>query len=331
MSSRRFVDRGFWKCRDLNKADARTRLLFIYLFGEECDDFGRVKDDPYLMRRGCFSDDDVTEDEVKAMLDALASTGFVKRYLARDETPLLWLPTFHDYQPMGYWAISRLDRHPDDEFEAFDWLGANNKKIKTPRPLSPVGHEYGILHNSTEVDVTSGELRKVGESLGPNTYTQANTKAKSVRPGARAVAVKKASKESPPCIHPLSGDVLEGGKVIHSTTGMILAWKNQDQDKDFRHWEKLGHKAFAFNQQDPVTLLAHVIEINHSKRIKSKPATLLRRLTRPKPGEKRRSPANKWYELAKGMLNGTPTKQEIEKRKKSQPESLGEVFKKGSK
>lgn len=154
MASRRFIDRGFWKCRELNQANTETRLLFVYLFGEEVDDFGRVKDDPYLMRRGCFSDDDVSEAEVRAMLDALIDAGLVKRYLARDETPLLWLPTFHDYQPMGYWAISRLDRHPDDEFEAFDWIGPRGKKIKTPRPLSPIGHEYGILHNPTESGIS---------------------------------------------------------------------------------------------------------------------------------------------------------------------------------
>lgn len=152
MASRRFVDRGFWKCRELNKADARTRLLFVYLFGEEADDFGRIKDDPYLMRRGCFSDDDVSESEVAAMLDALVDAGLVKRYLARDESPLLWLPTFHDYQPMGYWALSRLDRHPEDDFEAFDWIGPRGKKVKTNRELSPAGHEYRILHNPTQSD-----------------------------------------------------------------------------------------------------------------------------------------------------------------------------------
>ncbi len=180
MASRRFVDRGFWKCRELNQAGSRTRLLFIYLFGEECDDFGRVKDDPYLMRRGCFSDEDVSEADVKTMLDTLVDAGLLVRYLARDETPLLWLPTFHDYQPMGYWAVSRLDRHPDDEFEAFDWLGPRNKRVKTPRPLSPMGHEYGCAHSPAKSCVNSHGLPQSDENLDPNTYTHTNA----VRPGA---------------------------------------------------------------------------------------------------------------------------------------------------
>lgn len=161
MASRRFIDRLFWKCRELNQAPARTRLLFIYLFGEEADDFGRAKDDPYLMKRGCFSDDDVAEADVAAMLDELVKVGLVSRYLARDESPLLWLPTFHDYQPMGYWLKSRLDRHPDDDFEAFDWIGARNKRVKTARPLCPVGHVYANCHNPTESDTIQQNLAKV--------------------------------------------------------------------------------------------------------------------------------------------------------------------------
>jgi hypothetical protein len=151
MASRRFVDRGFWKCRELNGLPATTRLLAIYLFSDEADDFGRAKADPYRLRSGCFPDDEITDAEIETMVDALADAGFVKRYFARDGRPLLWLPTFHDYQPMRYWAISRLDRHPDDDFEAVDTKMVKGKKSRISRPIAPLGHIEATCHNSPKV------------------------------------------------------------------------------------------------------------------------------------------------------------------------------------
>lgn len=194
MASRRFIDRGYWRCRELNKAGARTRLLFIYLFGEEADDFGRVKDDPYLMKRGCFSDEDVTEEDVAAMIETLVDAGLLIRYLARDETPLLWLPTFQDYQPMGYWAKSRLDRHPSDDFEAFDWIGPRNTRVKTPRPLSPMGHEYACAHSPTKSCEVLRNPMESGVNLDPYTYTHTNAVRAGAPVGQRAEPVTTTDK-----------------------------------------------------------------------------------------------------------------------------------------
>jgi hypothetical protein len=114
MASTRFVDRGFWKCRELNGLNARTRLLAIYLFSDEADDYGRLKDDVYRFRLGCFPDSDVTDEDVAKMINDLEEIGFLAPYESQDGRPLLWIRNFITYQPMGYRAKPRLERHPDD-------------------------------------------------------------------------------------------------------------------------------------------------------------------------------------------------------------------------
>jgi hypothetical protein len=171
MPSRRFIDRGFWKSRELNANGARARLLAVYLFSEEADDFGRVKDDPYRLRHGGFPDDDVSDAEIVGMVDVLEKGGFVARYFARDGRPLLWIRRFHDYQPMKYHAVSRLDRHPEDTFEVID----KKKGVETPRPLAPVGYVAEDSGKFPQVAETSGKFPQSAETPHPNTNTHTNT------------------------------------------------------------------------------------------------------------------------------------------------------------
>ena len=146
MPSRRFVDRGFWRCQELNKLGSDARLLAIYLFSDEADDFGRLREDSYHLRHCCFPDSAHTDDGVVRMISALVGAGFLARYFSRAGKPLLWIRRFQDYQPMRYWAISRLDRHPDDEFEAFD----TKKGIREARPLAPMGRLEETCANVAE-------------------------------------------------------------------------------------------------------------------------------------------------------------------------------------
>ena len=118
-------------------------------------------------------------------------------------------------------------------------------------------------------------------------------------------------------------DVLGAGKITKATAGMINQWKKR-HGNDFRHWEALGPKLLTYDKHDPIGLLAHVVEIDNSKRIKSKPAALLRRMLKPRPGTTRRVPADKWHAKAKEMIDGSPAD-----RKKAQPEQLGDILKGG--
>lgn len=165
MASRRFVDRGFWKCRELNGCSVHARLLAIYLFSDEADDFGRIKDDPYRMQHGCFSDTKLAEGEVKDFVDELVDAGFIKRYFARGGRPLLWLPTFQQYQPRKYWATSYLDRHPDDDFEVVDTKMVDGRKLKQNRPLAPMGHVKGNCAFSPQSATTCANSPQVASPI----------------------------------------------------------------------------------------------------------------------------------------------------------------------
>lgn len=165
MASRRFVDRGFWTCRELNRCSVHARLLAVYLFSSEADDFGRIKDDPYRMQHGCFPDEKLAQGEVEDFVDELVEAGFVKRYFARDDRPLLWLPTFQQYQPRKYWATSYLDRHPDDDFVVVDAKTVKGKKIKESRPLSPMGHVSGTCAVSPQSATTCDKSPQVASPI----------------------------------------------------------------------------------------------------------------------------------------------------------------------
>lgn len=161
MSSRRFIDRGFWKCPELNGCSMGARLLAIYMFGEECDDFGRVRDDSYRLKHGCFPDDGLDHETVDGFVSELVGADFLARYEALDGTPLLWIRHFHDYQPMKYHAKSRLDRHPDDEFEVIDTKRVKGKTLQDSRPLAPAGNVYGNCDNLRQFAGTCRNLRKL--------------------------------------------------------------------------------------------------------------------------------------------------------------------------
>lgn len=163
MPSRRFVDRGFWRCRELNRLSSDARLLAIFMFSDEADDFGRLREDNYHLRHCCFPDGAQTEDDVARMVDELVAAEFLAPYFSRAGKSLLWIRRFQDYQPMKYWAASRLDRHPEDEFVVCDTKKDPNTKkhVKVPRTLSPVGHTEAVCDNSAQSGADCAELPQV--------------------------------------------------------------------------------------------------------------------------------------------------------------------------
>lgn len=154
MPSRRFVDRGFWKCRELNGHSAHARLLAIYLFSEEADDYGRCKDDPYRFRHGAFPDDRLTDEDVLGLVEELVDAGFLARYESRAGRPLLWIRRFIEYQPMRYRAASHLDRHPDDQQEI---VGRDGKATGVLAPVGCTPAQHGTARECAE---QSGAVRE---------------------------------------------------------------------------------------------------------------------------------------------------------------------------
>ncbi len=300
MASRRFIDQGFWTCRELNQCSARARLLAIYIFSNETDDYGRAKDDVYRFRHGCFPDEQITDADVTALVDSLEATGFLARYESRDGRPLLWIRNFISYQPMGYRAKPRLDQHPDDPHPIYA------KNDKPTDKFMPVGRIRESSEKFREVPEKSENVLEVPS------------------PTPIPIPIPIPSVKSPPSDRPLTGDVLSFDDVAEVTTGMILGWKRQHDN--FRAWPQLCKKIIAVDKSDPITLLAHIVEIDNSPRIRNKPATLLKRLSPPVSGTKRRAPADKWQAKAKELLNGTVTRKERKKREKSQPEEIGAIL-----
>ena len=132
-------------------------MLAIFMFSDEADDYGRLRADLYRLKHCCFPDGQETEEDVAGMIVDLARAGFLAPYVSTDHKPLLWIRRFHDYQPMRYWALSRLDRHPDDEFAGFD----TKKGVKTERPLSPAGYIEGNCANLPKLAETCGNSREL--------------------------------------------------------------------------------------------------------------------------------------------------------------------------
>jgi len=246
------------------------------------DDHGRRKASAVSLKAGLMACDTVTLDEVAEWRDEIARLGMIRLYKSVDGVELMDIPTWSKYQKPKYIAASKIPEFPA------------GGEIDATLPAKP-GHSRTTL-DETGKRSPSGVVWSGVEKSGVD--------------------------KSPPSEDPLPGDVLRAALDLRwETAGILIKWR-EGKGNAFRNWNKLIAKVGKVDATDPVCLLAHVLEIQNSKKIKHKPATLLARLQKPKPGMKRRVPADKWFAEAKVMLDGSPADRE-----KSEPQSLDEILK----
>lgn len=99
MASRRFIDRGFWRCPELNECSAEARLLGIYLLTTDRED-GCVPNDPPRFNEDCFKSEGLQVEWVEDFVDELVCAGLLGRELRRN-LPMLRILKFADNLDKG--------------------------------------------------------------------------------------------------------------------------------------------------------------------------------------------------------------------------------------
>lgn len=110
MSRIRSIKPEFWNDRKLARLSRDARLLYIAMWNLS-DEHGRLHGDARYIKGHCFPyDDDMTLDDVDALLSELEDAGRVQRY-EHDDDPYLFLPTLGRHQRLE--AAKQPSRLPD--------------------------------------------------------------------------------------------------------------------------------------------------------------------------------------------------------------------------
>lgn len=287
MSRQRFIYPDIWRSEQFLALSIEARLLFIGIFSTS-DDFGRRKASAASLKVEIFPLDHMGPEQILAWRNEIAHQGMIRLYIDKGGIEILDIPTWKKYQKPKHISPSRLPEYP----------ASGPIEFMAPKP-----GRSGPAPDETRRDGASGVVWGGVERCGV-VY----------EPPAGKVA--------------RTGDGLDRIGISRLSAGFLHTWKRLDKTDDFNSWDALWQLLFAFERRDPVTALAHLIEIDRSKRITSKPATMLGRLQlKPKRGQKRRLPADKWMRAAKELMNGPRAKGG------GDPKSVGEVLgkKKGGK
>ncbi len=303
MSRQRFIYPDIWRSEQFLALSIEARLLFIGIFSTS-DDFGRRKASPASLKVEVFPLDHVVPGQVLAWRNEIIHQGMIRLYLDKSGAEILDIPTWHKFQKPKHTSPSRLPEYPGSgPVEHAQIRGTTSPVRSGPAPdeIMPDPGRSGPDLDETLRDGASGVVWTGVES-------------------SRVVYEPPAGKSA------RTGDVLDRIGISRLSAGFLHNWKRRVKADDFKSWDALWQSFFAFERRDPVTALAHLIEIDKSKRIKGKPATMLARLRKPKRGETRRLPADKWMQAAKQLMNGP-------RGKGGDPEQVGEVLgkKKGGK
>lgn len=105
MARIRTVKPEFWSSEQVVSCSIPARLLFIGLWNF-CDDSGVHEAKPRRIKMEIFPDDDLSPDEIQALIDELIDQDLVRRYSAGDR----------DYLIVTGWHHQRIDqptfKHP---------------------------------------------------------------------------------------------------------------------------------------------------------------------------------------------------------------------------
>ncbi len=305
MSRQRFIYPDIWRSEQFLALSIEARLLFIGIFST-ADDVGRRKASAASLKVEVFPLDHVAPDHVLAWRNEIAHQGMIRLYVDKHGVEVLDIPTWTKFQKPKHKSPSRLPEYPASGPIDLAKLALPPKPGRSgpaPDGIAPDPDRSGPALDETRRGGASGVVWCGVERCGVVVYEPPAGK------GAR------------------TGDVLDQIGISRLAAGFLHNWKRRGKADDFKSWDALWQRFFAFERRDPVTALAHLIEIDRSKRIKSKPATMLGRLRlNPKRGEKRRLPADKYMREAKLLMNGP-------RGKGGDPEQVGEILgrKKGGK
>lgn len=147
MSKRRMIDPAFWESENIAKLNLQQRYLFIGLFSN-ADDQGRLKGHPALIRNAVFPFDEISFEQIKSDLQAIANIGSIILYEV-DGKDYIQIVGWWDYQKLQ-WAYpsdipapngwnDRLRYRSDNEIIKSNWGGErdnddDNGNQPEPRP-----------------------------------------------------------------------------------------------------------------------------------------------------------------------------------------------------
>lgn len=266
MSRQRFIYPAMWTSEQVMMLTRDARLLWCGIIST-ADDYGRRKATAASLKIELLPLDIVTVEQVTEWRDEIARAGMIRLYLDDEGVTLLDIPTWEKYQKPKYVSKSRHPEYP----------GAG--------PVNP-GKAANLGQPRPTLDETEPSLPPIRSS------------------GVVWCGVERSGVKSPAVDPGMTRDVLcRGHAITDETAGIVHRWKSNGE-KPFNEWGKLWARVMDFDKIDPITLLAHCIEIMHSSRIKNRPATLYKRLEAPKDGQKRRLPADRYMGMAKDIISG---------------------------
>lgn len=155
MARSRILKPGFFRNEDLAELPAMTRLLFAGLW-TLADKEGRLEDRPKRIRADLFPYDELTGDDVDAMLADLARCGFIVRYRA-DGIGVVAVTKWHEHQQPHHKEV-------DSELPACD------EDAEIAEPNQPcVKHDSSLIQACGELAPSSllvTSNKKQGSSSG---------------------------------------------------------------------------------------------------------------------------------------------------------------------
>lgn len=156
MSKRRMIDPSFWQSESIAQLTLQQRYLFIGLFSN-ADDQGRLRGHPALIRNAVFPFDEISFDQIKADLQAIAATGSIIIYQV-DGKDCIQITGWWDYQK-PQWAYpseiaapggwnDRLRYRQNNDVITSNWNGEadsdNGSEPDEPGPELPPNNGNGL-------------------------------------------------------------------------------------------------------------------------------------------------------------------------------------------
>jgi len=137
------------------EVSAVAERTFIRLW-THCDDEGRCKDNPKLLKAALFPlHDDVTTADVDAHLWELSDCGLIVRY-SIDGDPYLHVPSWHEHQKPQKRQVSKLPA-PEGADDQPTQHQSRTTTRPLPEPYGPVveGRGRGVVAGDVEVDTSA--------------------------------------------------------------------------------------------------------------------------------------------------------------------------------
>lgn len=313
MSRERFIDPDTWTSEDICSVSLMADLLFIACIST-ADDHGRRAASPHCLKASIFpTRGELTADMLRAWRDELAQRGMIRLYRDSDGTEYLDIPAWSRHQHPRYVGKSKIPEYPGAGTIVTRSVQNLHKPPESAMPakLCPqstnsaqVSHKPPESAEGCGVDGCGGvcsissppvtENVSMGESpkTAPNSQTAGiahSVQERTAKTLQQNAATGQTAKRSTPI------------STQEPTASIVEGFISQES---FGKAEELRRLVNVLDCSDPVTLLAHMREVQSIENPDSRCALLYRRIM---PGEGERIvPGHKAMAAAKVEINARP-------------------------